>query len=93
MDVAAVETHRCKKNRHECESKLQNAETHHISLLPPPSSLCQVQRSSDEASAGSECRQPVREAPPSSEQGGVCSWKASVTETGNDPELTTSLTH
>lgn len=53
--------------------------------------LRQVQRSSDEASAGPERGQSVGEAPPSSEQGGVSSWKTSVAATGRDTELTTSL--
>lgn len=55
--------------------------------------LWQVQCSPDEASAGSQRKQSVREAPPSPEQGGVSPWETSLTETGRDPELTTRSKH
>lgn len=54
-------------------------------------SLCasssQVQRASDEASAGSERRQPLGEAASGSQQGGVGAGETSATAAGRDTEL------
>lgn len=52
------------------------------------SRLLQVQHPPDEEAASAQRRRPVREAPPSPQQGGVSPREAAAAETGRLVELT-----
>ena len=75
-----------------CEPRLLSSLPLSVSLSLSLS-LSQVQRPSDEASAGPECRQPVGEAPAGPQPGGVRPREASATAAGRDTELITSSKH
>lgn len=52
---------------------------------PPSVCFSQVQRPADEASASSECRQPIREGASGPQPGRVGAWETPATPAGRKP--------